>query len=100
MQAWTAYTERYNQVAGIVYRSLCAKYGLEVPKSKSDTPQKVIENRANILWDFKFHIEKQLLANQQDIVVVDKEQKTVVVMDVAIPADGNIRKKEQEKIEK
>ncbi|GAA6104550.1 uncharacterized protein LOC106513546 [Tachysurus ichikawai] len=46
-------------------------------------------------------IEKpQLLANQPDIVVVDKEQKTAVVIDMAIPADSNIMKKEHEKIEK
>lgn len=35
--------------------------------------------------------EKQLLANQLDIVVVDKEQKRAVVINVAILADGNIR---------
>ena len=57
-------------------------------------------NRAKILWDFSFQTDKQLLANQPDIVVVDKEQKRVVVIDVAIPADANIRKKEHEKVEK
>ena len=40
------------------------------------------------------------MANQPDIVVVDKEQKTVTVVDVAIPSDSNIRKKEHEKLEK
>uniref|UniRef100_A0A3Q3IKM2 glutaminase n=1 Tax=Monopterus albus TaxID=43700 RepID=A0A3Q3IKM2_MONAL len=29
--------ERHNQVAGIMYRNICAKYRLEVPKSKWDT---------------------------------------------------------------
>ncbi|TWW73505.1 Kin of IRRE-like protein 1 [Takifugu flavidus] len=38
--------------------------------------------------------------NQPDVVVVDKHQKTVVVIDVAIPSDSNIRKKEHEKLEK
>jgi len=37
MQAGMAYMERYNQVAGIVYRNICADYGLEVPKSKWET---------------------------------------------------------------
>ena len=32
--------------------------------------------------------------------MVDKEQKRAVVIDVAIPVDANIRKKEHEKIEK
>ncbi|KAF7656848.1 hypothetical protein LDENG_00035480 [Lucifuga dentata] len=34
------------------------------------------------------------------MVVVDKKQKMAVVIDVAVPADSNIRKKEHEKIEK
>ncbi|KAF7647953.1 hypothetical protein LDENG_00164190, partial [Lucifuga dentata] len=80
---------------------ICAKYGLEVPKSKWETPPKVVENgRAKVLWEFKFQTDKLLLANQPDMVVVDKEQKKAVVIDVAVPADSNIRKKEHEKIEK
>lgn len=35
---------------------------------------------------------------QPDIVVVDKKQKIVVVLDVAVPSDSNI--KEYEKLEK
>ncbi|TWW57464.1 hypothetical protein D4764_07G0001830 [Takifugu flavidus] len=41
-----------------------------------------------------------VVANQPDIVVVDKHRKTVVVIDVAISSDSNIRKKEHEKLEK
>lgn len=38
------------------------------------TLKMVKNNRAWILWDLKFPIDKQLLANKPDIVVVDKEQ--------------------------
>ncbi|TKS67246.1 Multidrug resistance protein 1 [Collichthys lucidus] len=101
MLAGSAYMERHNQVAGIVYRNICNQYGIEVPKSRWAIPQKVAENnRAKVLWDFSFQTDKQVLANQPDIVVLDKEQKRVVVIDVAIPADANIRKKEHEKLEK
>ncbi len=41
-----------------------------------------------------------VMANQPDIVVVDKEQRKAVVVDIAIPSDCNIRKKEHEKLEK
>ena len=101
MLAGSAYMERHNQVAGIVYRNICTQYGLEVPKSQWAIPQKVVENnRAKVLWDFSIQTDKQLLANQPDIVVVDKERKRAVVIDVAIPADANIRKKEHEKVDK
>lgn len=40
----------------------------------------------------------ELVASQPDMVMVDKEQKTAVVIDMAIPADCNVRMKEHEKI--
>uniref|UniRef100_A0A669EZW7 Reverse transcriptase domain-containing protein n=1 Tax=Oreochromis niloticus TaxID=8128 RepID=A0A669EZW7_ORENI len=101
MLAGKAYMERHNQVAGIVYRNICAEYNLEVPRSKWETPPRVMENdRAKILWDFQMQTDKMVVANQPDIVVVDKQKKTAVVIDVAVPNDSNIRKKEHEKLEK
>ena len=44
MQAHKAYSERH-QVADIVYRSICAEYGLEVPGSNEAAPPKVLEKR-------------------------------------------------------
>jgi len=44
-----------------------------------------------------FQTDKQLLVNQPDMVLVDKEQKTAVKIDRAFPADSNIRKREHEK---
>lgn len=101
MLAGKAYMERHNQVAGIVYRNICAEYGLETPGSRWETPPKVVENdRAKILWDFQIQTDRMVMANQPDIVVVDKKQSRAVVVDIAIPSDGNIRKKEHEKLEK
>ncbi|XP_051931065.1 uncharacterized protein LOC127607055 [Hippocampus zosterae] len=101
MLAGKAYMERHNQVAGIVYRNICAEYGLETPRSKWETPPKVVENdRAKILWDFQIQTDKMVMANQPDIVIIDKGQRKAVVVDIAVPSDGNIRKKEHEKLEK
>lgn len=41
-----------------------------------------------------------VMTNQPDIVVVDTEQRKAVVVDIAIPSNGKIRKKEHEKPEK
>ncbi|TWW75426.1 hypothetical protein D4764_13G0000880 [Takifugu flavidus] len=66
MLAGKAYMERHNQ------------YGLEFPGSRWETPPKVLENKqAKILWDFQIQTDKMVVANQPDIVVVDKHQKTV-----------------------
>ncbi|TWW64336.1 hypothetical protein D4764_03G0013440 [Takifugu flavidus] len=101
MLAGKAHMERHNQVAGKVYRNICTEYGLEVQGARWETPPKVLENKqAKMLWDFQIQTDKMVVANQPDIVVVDKPQNTVVVIDVAIPSDSNIRKKEHKKLEK
>lgn len=41
-----------------------------------------------------------VLANQPDMVVVEKWDKKLVVVDIAIPSDSNIRKMELEKLKK
>ena len=99
--AGTAYTERHNHVAGVVYRGLCAEYGLSQPKNWWEVPDKVNENNhVKILWDFYIHTDKHVLANQPDIVVVDKGNKRATIIDIAVPSDYNIASKEKEKVEK
>ncbi len=101
MQTETAYMGRHNHEARPVYRNIRSEYGLEVPRSEWATPPKVVENdRAKILWDFHIPTDKVVMANQADIVLIDKQQKTTVVKDVAIPSDSNIRKKEHKKTQK
>ena len=97
----TAYTERHNHVAGLVYRNLCAQYGIRQPEKWWEMPDKVNENdRAKILWDFYIRTDKHVLANKPDIVVIDKAQKTASIIDIAVPNDSNIASKEKEKVEK
>lgn len=45
-------------------------------------------------------MDKKVLANQPDIVVVDKKHKGAVVIDTAVPTDTNLKKNEYEKQEK
>lgn len=57
----------------------------------------MVENdRAKTLWDFQIKTEKLVMVNQLDIVAMDKQRKTVVVIDAAIPSESNIRKKQDE----
>ncbi|XP_024121103.1 uncharacterized protein LOC112142083 [Oryzias melastigma] len=100
MLAGKANMENHNQVAGIIYRNMY-RIWTGNPKVKWETPQKVLENeRAKILMDFQIQTDRMVMENQPDIVVVDKEQRKAVVVDVAVPSHGNIKKKEHEKLEK
>ena len=42
MQAEKAYTKQDNQVVGIVHRNICTERGLDPPRSRWETPQKVV----------------------------------------------------------
>lgn len=86
MLAGNTYIECHTQVAGIVCRNTCTTCGLQTPRSKGDTPPKIFQNdHGKILQDFRYTLKKQWMANQTDIVVVDKEEKMAVVTDVADP---------------
>ena len=59
----------------------------------------MIENhQAKLLWDFKIHYNKVVVANQPDIVGVGKQEKMAVVTDIKIPSYSNIVKKEHKKL--
>lgn len=53
--------------------SKCLQYTHIIPRSKWEMPPKVDENdQANILLNFQIQTDKLVMANQLDIVVVDK----------------------------
>lgn len=53
--------------------SKCLQYTHIIPRSKWEMPPKVDENdQANILLNFQIQRDKLVMANQLDIVVVDK----------------------------
>ena len=52
------------------------------------------------IWDFDICTDCHVSAHQPDIVVIDDEGHSAILIDVAIPADVNIISKESEKIAK
>ena len=53
-----------------------------------------------MLWDFRIQTEKHLLQKTPDLTIVDKKDKKVWTVDIAIPRDCRIEEKELEKITK
>src|SRR6476659_11439629 len=93
------YKERHNEVAKIVHWSLCKKYNIEtIQQWWKHQPEAVAENDAvKILWDFIIRTDNKIQANKPDLVVVDKANKTLLIIDIACPLDINIGKKEQKR---
>ena len=53
-----------------------------------------------ILWNFVIHCDRKIEARKPDIVFVDKKEREVVIIDVAIPDYDRKKDKELEKLEK
>ena len=51
-------------------------------------PEPVQENeRCKLLWNFTIHTDKVLEHRRPDIVVIDKEEKECILIDLAVPGD-------------
>jgi len=50
-----------------------------------------------VLWNQVVHRDREVTANRPDIIIKNKKDKTCTLIDVAIPADRNVVKKEAEK---
>ena len=51
-----------------------------------------------ILWNQQVKTDRTICNNKPDIVIRDNEKRTCLLIDVAIPGDRHVIKKEAEKI--
>ena len=64
-------------------------------------PQTVIENiNHKLILDMNIQRDNVIMERRPDFVIVNKMEKTAIIIDVAIPGDKRIIDKEKEKIEK
>ena len=64
-------------------------------------PEGIVETEeVKVLWDFMIQCDHVIECRKPDIVVVDKCEKRCLIIDIAIPGDNRVGKKEEEKIEK
>ena len=50
-------------------------------------------------WDFKIQLDHHIEHNNTDIVLLNKEDKSCIIVDVACPSDNRIISKKREKID-
>lgn len=94
------YVERHNTVAKQLHWSICKYYKIDVNKKwYQHTPDPVVDTEdVTIIWDMQIQTDRTIGANRPDLIVKDKKQKQCLIIDVAIPSDYNITKKEAEKM--
>ena len=63
--------------------------------------QSVLENEDyKILWDFSIQTDHVIETQRQDLVVVDKKERSCKIIDFAVHGDRRIEEKEKDKIGK
>ena len=78
------------------------KHGIDCSnKWYEHQPSPVVENdELRITWDMTIYTDKKLKHNRPDITVMQRNTKEWILIDIAVPADQNVWKTEQEKEEK
>ena len=85
-----------------IHWQLCGKCEFERANNwYEQKPEGVVESENfKILCDFTIQGERKIEARRPDIVFVDKKEREVVIIDIAIPGNDRVKDKELEKLEK
>jgi hypothetical protein len=95
--------KRHDRVCARLHFNICKELGVKldselwyeyVPKSVETSPL----GKVPILWNQQVQTHRTIPNNKPDIIIRDNEKGTYILIDVAIPGDRNVIKKEAEKI--
>ncbi|CAH2068452.1 unnamed protein product, partial [Iphiclides podalirius] len=101
---WLRFGDLFGETEGFVCaiqdQELALKYGLverKLPYYKY-SPEAVLENdRARLYWDRSIITDRTIVANKPDILLMDRAQSRVFLVDITIPYDENLVKAETDK---
>ena len=81
---------------------MCGKNNLiKSEKWYEHDPEGVVENEeVKILWDAMIQCDTEIKARKPDSVLVNKNERSCAIIDIAIPGDIRVSEKEKEKIER
>src|SRR5699024_8136098 len=99
--ASTAYVHRHNAALRVLYYHLRHSYGIDqaptLPHLGGDIESVVENERSRIYWNFPITTVRHLPANKPDVLLLDKQEKCLFVIEFSAPAENNIKTKEEEK---
>lgn len=99
----TDYTERHNAMAKVYHQAIAAKAGLinKIRKPFEYRPCRVLENdNYRLYWDTTVETNRPIPHNRPDLMLINKKERQVIIMDVSVLADDNISRAFTEKISK
>ena len=64
-------------------------------------PKAALENtKVKLLWDFNIQCDRNIIARRPDLLLVDKERKHCLLIDITVPRNDRVAEKEDEKVDK
>jgi hypothetical protein len=97
------YIKRHDRVCAQLHVNTCKELGVELDSElwyehvlKSVETSQV--GKVAILWNQQVQTDRTVPNNKPEIVILDNGKETCMLIDVAIPGDRNVIKKEGEKI--
>ena len=83
------YKRRHDTVSKLVHWKLCEKHNLErKDKWPKHCPEGVVEdNDVKLTWDINIQCDNVIEARRPNLILVDKNVKSCVIIDAAIPGD-------------
>ena len=94
------YKRRHGNNARIVHWKLCRKYNLKrSEKWYEHASEGAVENEeVKILWDAMIQCDREIKVRKPDIVVVNKNERSCAIIDIAISRDIELVKKRRKKL--
>lgn len=80
----TLIKRRHDSVAKHLYQALCTKYKLKTIHYTQEIPSVQENESCKILWDVPMTVRRELRCNRPDIVLVDREKKQILIIEVAV----------------
>ena len=89
---------RHNQVGKIVYQEFLENNGVK-NQASAWKPKKVMKTGdLELWWDKKIHVTNKVEHNRADLIIWDRKKKECKIIDFIVPLDGNVTRKEIEKV--
>ena len=86
--------KRRHDVARIVHWKLCGKFNLRrSEKWYEHVPEGVVENKEVKILYVMIQCDIEIKARQPNIVLVNKNEKSCAIIDIAIPGDIRVKKR-------
>ena len=89
------YKYRHDKVAKAVHWSLSKKTGLPHQEEWYNHEPNVVEENEDykLIWDMTIQTDRVITARRPDIIIVDKNENSTILIDIAVPYDTRINEK-------